>query len=1392
MKAYGAVQSPRCDEQRLGTAEFVQSEVVISVRNLLQPKRFNETFRKASRHVANLRHVRYAMKRLGIAKDRHRGPKKTTNAAVPELRIEGFEAFHVVGKAWLEEGASKPIVILFGYNPWKREPVAEFLSSYRVAFARKSTPWRKLQECLKQHQPKSFIFWGMYSKRPAIKYARKHSIPVWRMEDGFLRSIGLGAEHVHPLSLAIDQKGMYFDSTRPSDLECLISEFEPAHRDCILERANQCISMISEFGLTKYNLHKNVKLKQLPATERRRVLVVGQVEDDASIIYGSKTRYNNNDIVRAARNENPDAEIIYKPHPDVLGGHRAALSNPKDVADICTIIEGAYDLNDLLASVDHVYTITSLVGFESLLRGKAVTVFGAPFYAGWGLTDDRQEISRRRRTRTLQELFAAAYILYPSYCVGSLGTSAEIEHAILALVLETHGTPRGLAEKIASHFDHRAISGELCARLIDALQKNPYLLDETALFAEGQSGLFDMLADPLLNSAKVIDYLVGRALDGNGNRGVFWKLGSIARAGEPSQALERLKDIDPQNFVLDDAADLAACLTLIGKFDDAEQVLNRKVKTLPETVSGTDLMFLLEAYEFVRAEQGRFGRKPVDGMPLWSFLELNLHWLRHDDKFPVILPQIFDHLSHFRMLDQMRWLSEDLLGSLDADDIVKLAKTSQVIVASLFKASKRPELAVQGKRHLAVHIYRNTAAKVTSHYGSSGKNIPGSVGMHLLQMAITVGDGAGIATYKKMTIEQSGAVSKSDLPLYKKTTSVYFNMLVRARDYVGAQTFLSGQKAKLPEEFYLHLVSNCYTYERNYASAEAVAASLLRKYKKNSYRRKIATILANNGELEKASAWLNHAASVALAAGNGPPKRELAAIREELARVNFLSQASNILEAVAQPRLPKGVVFLGSFGCLNTISMVVPVLLELKRRGYAVVQLDEGMLRNEPTGIAWIDKHAGMIERVIHTDLDISDGLENEWMIDWSGRKIIADGINFYQAIFEIMTQKFRAFNFDINDPWIFRWFRYYLIRCDKALTACKSIEREVMSRGMPVRFINAGSHSAPFSVYRSFALHHASQYDVGFIHMGPAYENYYSNLKSKVASTVCLENLTKYPLYRLPFLARPDLFEDWLMQDGLYDIYRDEIDRILNYNRVGRTAELSESPYEACLREAKLSGRKIIGVYGKILCDMAVPFDGGPGHENIADWLRHTVTIASETSNLIVLKPHPHELRPEIARDLNEYWLDLIKGMSIPENVLILPHTGFNNQDLIKYLDLAVLWNGTSSLELCAQGIPVVMASHFGKHDYPVELIYPNSRSDYEKIICSNDWERPGPEKMERAALLLKYMGTEEVCVPFKYSHRPVTNDPVGVPFWHMDEIDRLLTEGDAHISRLADKFFT
>ena len=43
-----------------------------------------------------------------------------------------------------------------------------------------------------------------------------------RMEDGFIRSVGLGSDFNWPYFLAVDRKGIYYDPSRPSELEDIL------------------------------------------------------------------------------------------------------------------------------------------------------------------------------------------------------------------------------------------------------------------------------------------------------------------------------------------------------------------------------------------------------------------------------------------------------------------------------------------------------------------------------------------------------------------------------------------------------------------------------------------------------------------------------------------------------------------------------------------------------------------------------------------------------------------------------------------------------------------------------------------------------------------------------------------------------------------------------------------------------------------------------------------------------------------------------------------------------------------------------------------------------------------------------------------------------------------
>ena len=237
-------------------------------------------------------------------------------------------------------------------------------------------------------------------------------IVVRRVEDGFLRSRGLGAQLVPPLSLVTDDLGIYYDPSYESRLERLIqTPLTPDQRT----RIDALMKALIAARLSKYNLPGATL--ELPIG--RRILVPGQVEDDASIRLGAGEVRTNLDLLRAARRAHPDGVIIYKPHPDVEAGLRPGVISTNDLNALADIVASRSDPVALIAACDHVVTMTSLLGFEALLRGKTVTCLGAPFYAGWGLTHDLGPVPARRTQGSIRpdlaQMAYATLIAYPRY-----------------------------------------------------------------------------------------------------------------------------------------------------------------------------------------------------------------------------------------------------------------------------------------------------------------------------------------------------------------------------------------------------------------------------------------------------------------------------------------------------------------------------------------------------------------------------------------------------------------------------------------------------------------------------------------------------------------------------------------------------------------------------------------------------------------------------------------------------------------------------------------------------------------------------------------------------------------------------------------------------------------
>jgi capsular polysaccharide export protein len=269
------------------------------------------------------------------------------------------------------------------------------------------------------------VVWASEERPGLAERCQAAGVELLRMEDGFVRSKGLGSDFHWPFSFVLDHAGIYYDPTRPSDLETLLehAEISAEHRT----RGARLRQALVTRAITKYAA--GGEQAQIPARPpgQRVLLVPGQVESDASVLKGGGAIQSNLALLTAVRQANPEAWIIYKPHPDVARGNRAGDIAPTRLAELADEVATGLDIARLFDQVDEVHTLTSLAGFEALLRGLEVHVHGLPFYAGWGLTHDHQRCPRRTRILTVDELVATTLILYPRYYDWRQARLVEVE-----------------------------------------------------------------------------------------------------------------------------------------------------------------------------------------------------------------------------------------------------------------------------------------------------------------------------------------------------------------------------------------------------------------------------------------------------------------------------------------------------------------------------------------------------------------------------------------------------------------------------------------------------------------------------------------------------------------------------------------------------------------------------------------------------------------------------------------------------------------------------------------------------------------------------------------------------------------------------------------------------
>jgi capsular polysaccharide export protein len=269
-----------------------------------------------------------------------------------------------------------------------------------------------------RHKPKGLKAISGIGYKRSSDHARvlcqRWGIPYIALEDGFLRSSSLGVEGDTPMSMVVDPIGIHYLADRPSLLENILQQPQLLTTQ-EMSTAAQLIALMRSSGIGKYNNAPDLSDDDSLGREVPLILVVDQTWGDFSIPGGGLCEADFIRMLDTALAENPGADVRVRIHPDCLSGHKKSCLLEAATARGVPLESRHVSWASLARRAARVYIATSQAGLEALIQGVPVTCFGLPFYAGWGLTDDRMPIPRRQARPTLEQLVAAAYIRYCRY-----------------------------------------------------------------------------------------------------------------------------------------------------------------------------------------------------------------------------------------------------------------------------------------------------------------------------------------------------------------------------------------------------------------------------------------------------------------------------------------------------------------------------------------------------------------------------------------------------------------------------------------------------------------------------------------------------------------------------------------------------------------------------------------------------------------------------------------------------------------------------------------------------------------------------------------------------------------------------------------------------------------
>lgn len=404
-----------------------------------------------------------------------------------------------------------------------------------------------------------------------------------------------------------------------------------------------------------------------------------------------------------------------------------------------------------------------------------------------------------------------------------------------------------------------------------------------------------------------------------------------------------------------------------------------------------------------------------------------------------------------------------------------------------------------------------------------------------------------------------------------------------------------------------------------------------------------------------------------------------------------------------------------------------------------------------------------------------------DWEVDLKNEITKVKDINFFPLTRTTLRAVFKRYNVDFTDKNVISKSEEIIQSMDLLLQYLMLLKKFSKQKNIKIKIIGWEYNYIPNGFFNICCKELLDNRDVEYIDISRGYKHYFgSHTKHTYFSAV---NLTQ-----LKFRNRNSISKKEVL-DTLKNIDQNEIVKPINivFNKAKKTRQITEEQkpiIHECNRFLK-DGKNVFVLFSHLFYDNPI-YDYTDAFNNMCDWINYTIKIFKNSKDLLLLKPHPKEIRPDIPEAEPNETLDSYikeKYSSLPENIILLKPRTFNLYHLYPHISCGLIWKSSASNELTFLGKTCIISGPSPFKQALDDLHYSQSKKHYESLIKNvNKLKVTEQQKLKIAAYIYALYNKDVEVMQFSHDEKYKN------PFFDRKKLFDYLKNGDAAINKIVE----